>query len=87
MRIAIDVMGGDHAPDAILAGSLDAVALLHPTDRLVLGAVLYEVLAAHVIHLVACQEAGLLALYVVRAQHRTVVRGGRRPRLSGYGAC
>lgn len=36
MRIAIDVMGGDHAPDAILAGSLDAVALLHPTDRLVL---------------------------------------------------
>lgn len=36
MRIAIDVMGGDHAPDAILAGSLDAVGLLSPQDRLVL---------------------------------------------------
>lgn len=36
MRIAIDVMGGDHAPDAILAGSLDAVPLLDPDDRLVL---------------------------------------------------
>ncbi len=29
-------MGGDHAPDAILAGSLDAVDLLSPQDRLVL---------------------------------------------------
>ncbi len=36
MRIAIDVMGGDHAPDAILAGSLDAVDMLRPEDRLVL---------------------------------------------------
>ncbi len=36
MRIAIDVMGGDHAPDAILAGALDAVELLGPSDRLVL---------------------------------------------------
>ena len=36
MRIAIDVMGGDNAPDAILAGSLDAVSLLSPDDRLVL---------------------------------------------------
>lgn len=36
MRIAIDVMGGDHAPDAILAGSLDAVKLLSPQDRMVL---------------------------------------------------
>lgn len=36
MRIAIDVMGGDNAPDAILAGSLDAVRLLKPDDRLVL---------------------------------------------------
>ena len=36
MRIAIDVMGGDHAPDAILAGSLDAVDLLDHADRLVL---------------------------------------------------
>ncbi len=36
MRIGIDVMGGDHAPDAILAGSLDAVKLLSPQDTLVL---------------------------------------------------
>lgn len=36
MRIAIDVMGGDHAPDAILTGCLDAIELLGANDRLVL---------------------------------------------------
>lgn len=36
MRIAVDVMGGDHAPDAILAGCLAAVDLLGPDDQLVL---------------------------------------------------
>jgi len=36
MRIAVDVMGGDHAPDAILKGCLDALPLLAPEDRLVL---------------------------------------------------
>jgi glycerol-3-phosphate acyltransferase PlsX len=36
VRIGIDVMGGDHAPDAILAGSLGAISLLEPADRLVL---------------------------------------------------
>ena len=36
MRIGVDVMGGDNAPDAILAGSLDAVKLLSPEDTLVL---------------------------------------------------
>lgn len=36
MRIGIDVMGGDHAPDAILAGSLDALSLLGDNDGLVL---------------------------------------------------
>ncbi|MAE66614.1 MAG: phosphate acyltransferase PlsX [Phycisphaeraceae bacterium] len=36
MRIAVDVMGGDHAPDAILTGSLDALDLLGPKDRLAL---------------------------------------------------
>ena len=36
MRIAIDVMGGDHAPDAILIGSLDAIDLLATDDQLVL---------------------------------------------------
>ncbi|MBI1336790.1 MAG: phosphate acyltransferase PlsX [Phycisphaera sp.] len=45
MRIAVDVMGGDHAPDAILTGSLDAIGLLSESDRLVLigdGAVIRE---------------------------------------------
>jgi len=36
VRIAVDVMGGDNAPDAILAGSLDAIDLLAPEDTLVL---------------------------------------------------
>jgi len=36
VRIAVDVMGGDHAPDAILKGCLDAVGLLKPDDRLLL---------------------------------------------------
>ncbi len=36
MRIGIDVMGGDHAPDAILAGSLDALEHLSPEDQMVL---------------------------------------------------
>lgn len=36
MRIAVDVMGGDHAPDAILRGSLDALVHLDPMDELVL---------------------------------------------------
>ena len=36
MRIAIDVMGGDHAPDVILEGSLDAIKLLDETDQMVL---------------------------------------------------
>jgi glycerol-3-phosphate acyltransferase PlsX len=36
VRIALDVMGGDHAPDAILAGGLEALDLLTEDDRLVL---------------------------------------------------
>lgn len=36
MRIAVDVMGGDHAPDAIIKGCIDALPLLDPGDRLVL---------------------------------------------------
>ncbi|MFN3167377.1 MAG: phosphate acyltransferase PlsX [Phycisphaeraceae bacterium] len=36
MRIAIDVMGGDNAPDAILKGALSAVKLLGDGDTLVL---------------------------------------------------
>lgn len=36
MRIAIDAMGGDRAPEAVLAGALDALDLLAPTDELIL---------------------------------------------------
>ena len=36
MRIAVDVMGGDHAPDAIVRGCIDALPLLAPDDQLVL---------------------------------------------------
>ncbi len=36
MRIALDVMGGDNAPDAILAGGLGALDLLSDDDQLVL---------------------------------------------------
>ncbi len=36
MRIAIDVMGGDHAPDAILAGAFDGLELLNDDDQMIL---------------------------------------------------
>jgi glycerol-3-phosphate acyltransferase PlsX len=36
MRLAVDVMGGDHAPDAILKGSIDALEVLAADDELVL---------------------------------------------------
>jgi len=36
MRIAVDAMGGDHAPDAIVKGCLEALPLIAPTDQLVL---------------------------------------------------
>jgi glycerol-3-phosphate acyltransferase PlsX len=36
MRIAVDVMGGDHAPDAIVHGCVDGLAHLGADDRLVL---------------------------------------------------
>ncbi|MDX1683021.1 MAG: hypothetical protein R3336_07875, partial [Phycisphaeraceae bacterium] len=36
MRIAVDAMGGDNAPDAIIAGCLDSVELLGEEDELVL---------------------------------------------------
>lgn len=36
MRLAVDVMGGDHAPDAILKGCIDALVHLKPDDRLIL---------------------------------------------------
>ncbi|MEM1108614.1 MAG: phosphate acyltransferase PlsX [Planctomycetota bacterium] len=36
MRIALDVMGGDHAPDAILDGGLNAADVLAEDDQLVL---------------------------------------------------
>lgn len=36
MRVAIDAMGGDYAPDEIIAGALDAIELLDETDELIL---------------------------------------------------
>lgn len=36
MRIAIDVMGGDHAPDAIVKGCIEALPLIAPDDELIL---------------------------------------------------
>jgi glycerol-3-phosphate acyltransferase PlsX len=36
MRIAVDVMGGDHAPDEILKGALQAVPRIPADDRVVL---------------------------------------------------
>jgi len=50
VRIAIDVMGGDHAPDAILAGCVEALPTLNDEDRLVLvgdEAVIGDVLREH----------------------------------------
>ncbi len=36
MRLAVDVMGGDHAPDAIVRGCIEALPLLDADDRLLL---------------------------------------------------
>lgn len=36
MRIAVDAMGGDHAPGQIVQGALDGLALLTPEDHLTL---------------------------------------------------
>ena len=36
MRLAIDVMGGDHAPDAILKGCVEALDHIQADDELVL---------------------------------------------------
>lgn len=36
MRLCVDVMGGDHAPDAIIKGCIQALDTLEPGDRLVL---------------------------------------------------
>src|SRR6185436_157793 len=36
MRIGVDVMGGDNAPDAILQGALASIERLAPGDELVL---------------------------------------------------
>ena len=36
MRIAIDAMGGDYAPDAIISGAVEALALLEKGDEVIL---------------------------------------------------
>ena len=36
MRIAIDAMGGDNAPDEIIAGVLESISSLDKDDELIL---------------------------------------------------
>ena len=36
MRIAIDAMGGDNAPDAIISGTLESIELLDDGDEVIL---------------------------------------------------
>ncbi|MGA2093069.1 MAG: phosphate acyltransferase PlsX [Sedimentisphaerales bacterium] len=36
IRIAIDAMGGDKAPEAVIAGAIDALGVLEPDDELIL---------------------------------------------------
>ena len=36
MRIAIDAMGGDNAPQEIISGALEAIELLDTDDELIL---------------------------------------------------
>ena len=36
MRIAIDAMGGDNAPDEIIAGALESIEFLAEDDQLIL---------------------------------------------------
>ena len=36
MRIAVDVMGGDNAPDEIISGALESIELLGENDELIL---------------------------------------------------
>lgn len=53
MRLAVDVMGGDHAPDAILKGCIEALPLLAADDELVLvgnRADIEEILAERGVH-------------------------------------
>ncbi|MDX2114779.1 MAG: phosphate acyltransferase PlsX [Planctomycetota bacterium] len=48
MRFAIDVMGGDHAPDAIVKGCIEALPLLSADDQLILvgdRAVIHDIIA------------------------------------------
>ncbi len=50
MRIAVDVMGGDHAPGEILKGCFDALELIAPEDQLILigpEPVIREYIAEH----------------------------------------
>ena len=46
MRLGVDVMGGDNAPDEILKGCLACLPLLPPTDELVIYVVLEHALAS-----------------------------------------
>ncbi|HEW78490.1 MAG TPA: phosphate--acyl-ACP acyltransferase, partial [Phycisphaerales bacterium] len=36
MRIAVDAMGGDNAPDEIISGAMESISLLNEDDELIL---------------------------------------------------
>jgi glycerol-3-phosphate acyltransferase PlsX len=60
MRIGIDVMGGDHAPDAILKGCVLALEALDPADELVL--IGPEALIRHYLHDYSVTDKRLVVL-------------------------
>ena len=79
MRIGVDVMGGDNAPDAILAGALAAVEQLGPGDELVLvgdQAVIEKAVAeqgvgadrVRIVHCTQCLEMDESPVEAVRAK-------------------
>ena len=50
MRLAVDVMGGDNAPDAVLKGCIEALDIIAPDDHIVLVGdlrIIEETLAEH----------------------------------------
>lgn len=55
MRIAIDAMGGDNAPDEIIAGALESIELLSEDDKLILVGI-REVIEPQLPSLKSCER-------------------------------
>lgn len=55
MRIAIDAMGGDNAPDEIIAGALESIELLSEDDKLILVGI-REVIEPQLSSLKSCER-------------------------------